>query len=182
MKRPLFILLLSSLFIFSLKAFSSPLKLGEPPSHLILSGKEGEVVAPKGPWDSHTITKSNKVSLLFYVDPDKKDINEELEKKLWDKNYPLDKFQSIAIINMEATIIPNFLLNSALKSKQEDFPKTIYVKDYAKKLVSDWGAADNNYQVLLFDKNGNLIYLKSGEFSSEEVSSLISLIDKKIIS
>ena len=44
-----------------------------------------------------------KVHVLFYVDPDEKDTNNEASEALDREKFPAEKFQSLAIINMAAT-------------------------------------------------------------------------------
>ena len=76
-----------------------------------------------------------KVSVIFYVDPDEKDLNNEAGDDLKTEKFPLDKFQSIGIINMKATWLPNYAISSALKKKQKQYPTTAYVRDYEKTLI-----------------------------------------------
>ena len=56
--------------------------------------------------------------------------------KPWRKEkFPTDKFHLYGMINMAATWLPNFAINSALEEKQKKYPRTIYVRDYKKVLV-----------------------------------------------
>src|SRR5208337_2520615 len=80
------------------------------------------------PWSSEEL--QGKVSVLFYVDPDEKDTNNNASDALDGEKFPEDKFQAFGIINMAATWMPNFAISAALKDKQKRYPKTIYVRDY----------------------------------------------------
>lgn len=130
------------------------------------------------PWSSKELV--GKVSVLFYVDPDFKDLNEEFGDKLKEKNYSLDVINYVAIINMEATWLPNFAIGSSLKVKQRKFPSTLYLKDYKRKLVKEVKFVDEDYNVLILDKNGKVLYFKNGKMSNEEMNQAISLIEANL--
>ena len=98
------------------------------------------------PWCSDEFT--GKVHILFYVDPDEKDLNNDASEALKKENFPLEKCQSWAIINMAATWLPNFAISSSLKEKQKIYPDTIYIRDYKKVLVNEWEISDNNSDVM----------------------------------
>jgi len=86
----------------------------------------------------------------------------------------------VAIINMAATWLPNFAISSSLKEKQKRYPRTIYVRDYKKVLVKAWNLADNNSDVLAFDRQGKLIFRKDGKLTPAEISNLLELIRKNL--
>jgi YtfJ family uncharacterized protein len=126
------------------------------------------------PWSSAEL--QGKVSVLFYVDPDEKDTNNDASEALNKEKFPEDKYQSFGIINMAATWLPNFAISSALKDKQKRYPKTIYVRDYKKVLVKAWNIADDSSDVLVFDKKGELIFRKDGKLTADEIQTLIKVI------
>jgi YtfJ family uncharacterized protein len=126
------------------------------------------------PWSSEEL--QGKVSVLFYVDPDEKDTNNDASEALNKEKFPEDKYQSFGIINMAATWLPNFAISSALKDKQKRYPKTIYVRDYKKVLLKAWNIADDSSDVLVFDKKGVLIFRKDGKLNAEEIKTLLKVI------
>ncbi len=126
------------------------------------------------PWSSSEL--KGKVHVIFYVDPDEKDLNNEASEALKAAAFPRDKFQSFGIINMDATWLPNFAISSALEKKQESYPTTIYVRDYKKVLVKKWGIADDNSDVLAFDKKGRLIFRKDGKLNQKEIKELLKAV------
>src|SRR4030042_7185676 len=126
------------------------------------------------PWSSAEL--QGKVSVLFYVDPDEKDTNNDASEALNKEKFPDDKYQSFGIINMAATWLPNFAISSALKEKQKRYPKTIYVRDYKKVLVKAWNIADDSSDVLAFDKKGVLIFRKAGKLTAAEIQTLLKVI------
>lgn len=142
-----------------------------------LSGDDGGRLDSK-PWSSKEL--AGKVSVLFYVDPDFKDLNEEFGDKLKEKNYSLDVINYVAIINMEATWLPNFAIGSSLKVKQRKFPSTLYLKDYTRKLIKEAKFVDEDYNVLILDRNGKVLYFKNGKMSGEEMNQAIALIESNL--
>src|SRR5690606_40647469 len=79
-------------------------------------------------------------------------------------------------LNMAATGLPNFLINRSLKSKQKEFPDTVYVKDLRKVLVQAWDVDDDNNDVLVFAPDGALVFYRAGKLSDEDVQELIATI------
>jgi hypothetical protein len=114
--------------------------------------------------------------VLFYVDPDEKDTNNETSEALDKEKFPTEKFQSLAIINMAATFMPNFLINSSLKEKQEKYPRTLYLRDYKKVLVQEWKLADDSSDIVAFDKAGRVLFRKDGKLAPEEIQKLLKVI------
>jgi hypothetical protein len=153
------------------------LEMGQVPQQVELRDKRGERVQG-GPWSSEEL--KGKVHVLFYVDPDKKDLNNEASEALNAEKFSFEKFQSVAIINMAATWLPNFAISSALKEKQKRYPKTIYVRDYQKVLVKEWGLTDDQSNVLAFDKQGRLIFRKDGKLDPKDIQTLIRAIHRHL--
>lgn len=149
--------------------------LNEIPEKLVLAEDLGSRIDGK-PWSSEELR--GKVSVLFYVDPDFKDLNNDASEALKNKGYPREKFQSFAVINMAATWLPNFAISSALKDKQKRYPTTIYIRDYKKVLVQKWGLADDNSVVLAFDKEGRLLFRKDGKLTPEETETLLATVER----
>ncbi len=169
------------LMLLAVSLISSPawagVKLGEVPKEVELKGDLGGRLDGT-PWSSKELV--GKVHVLFYVDPDEKDLNNDASEALRLQNFPRDQYQTFAIINMDATWLPNFAISSALEEKQKKYPKAIYVRDYDKILVKEWDLADDNSDVLAFDKNGKLIYMKAGKLTQEDINKLIGVIRENI--
>ena len=126
------------------------------------------------PWGSDEL--KGKVHVIFYVDPDEKDTNNDASDALNKEKFPAAKFQSFGIINMAATWLPNFAISSSLEEKQKQYPRTLYVRDYKKAVVKAWGIADDSSDVLAFDKQGRLIFRKDGKLNAEEIQKLLKVI------
>ena len=165
--------LMPVLTVFLMNQPAQAFEIGEVPPRVELKEKLGGRLDGK-PWSSDEL--QGKVHVLFYVDPDEKDTNNDTSEALDREKFPGDRFQSVGIVNMAATWLPNFAISSALKDKQKRYPTTIYVRDYKKVLVNAWKIADDSSDVLAFDKNGRLIFRKDGKLTAEEIQKLIKVI------
>ncbi len=169
---------LSLLLALLLTAAALAVTTGEVPPALELTGKKGGRVDGT-PWSSTEI--KGKVFTLMYVDPDDKELNVHVEQALKAKDYPKDRYGSIAVINMEATWKPNAIINSILKKKQKEFPDTIYVRDMDFYLATAWGLKKkSSYAVLTFDAEGKLLFMKDGKLTDAELEKLIQVIDQAL--
>ena len=168
------ILLLSLLTVANLFGIT----VGEKPKTITIEGENGGVVSDGSAWNSSSIKE--KVYVLFYVDPDEKDTNSHFSQKLKAKKYDRSNYGSIAIVNLAATWKPNFIIESLLKEKQEKFPDTIYVKDKNSVLVKEWDLADDNSDILIFSKEGNLLFYKAGAMSDEDIQKALRLIEANL--
>jgi uncharacterized protein len=168
-------------FILSILIYSgaaqAEISLGKAPDLLTLQGETGGKIKGGG-WSSSEI--KGKVYVLFYVDPDENTLNDHVSAALKQEKFPLDRFGSIAVVNMAATWKPNFAIENVLQKKQVEFPHTIYVKDFKKALVKQWQLADDNNDVLAFDKDGAVIFAKFGKLSDTDVAELIQAIRKNL--
>ena len=152
-------------------------ELGQVPSSVTIDGDNGGRTDGKA-WNSSML--KSKVHIVFYVDPDKKDLNEALSNALKKRHFDRKKYASVAVVNLAATWMPNVLIESKLKTKQKKFPDTVYVKDKKKVLVKEWELADDNSDILIFDKKGKLIYKKFGKVSDTEIKEVLALIEKNL--
>jgi predicted transcriptional regulator len=165
--------ILSFLMIFLLSALPlyAELPIGEIPPNIVLEGDLGGRLDGTA-WNSEELI-SGKVMVLFYVDPDEADLNNHVSDALKAENFPLDKYGSLGVANMGATWLPNFAINIKLKSKQEKHKATIYVKDLEKTIVKTWGLSDDDSDIILFGKDGKVLYSYDGKFSDAQVKELI---------
>jgi YtfJ family uncharacterized protein len=147
--------------------------MGQVPKEVELKGDLGGRL-DGSPWSSKEL--KGKINVIFYVDPDERDLNNEASEALKKEKFPKDKFQSYGLINMDATWLPNFIISSSLEEKQKRYPSTIYVRDYDKILVKEWGISDDNSDVLAFDKEGKLIFKKYGKLTDSDIKELIQVI------
>ena len=153
------------------------IELGSVPKAVRIVGDNGGNIDGSA-WESSML--KGKIHTLFYVDPDKRDLNNPLADALKARKFDRKKVTSVAVINLAATWLPNVFVESKLKEKQKKFPHTIYVKDKKKVLVKQWDLADDNSDILIFDQKGKLIYKKFGKVSNEEIKEIIALIENNL--
>ncbi|MDR3554823.1 MAG: YtfJ family protein [Syntrophobacteraceae bacterium] len=165
------------LAVFLIAPACLALEPGQAPPRVELKGKLGGRLNEK-PWSSSEL--KGKVSVVFYVDPDVKDLNNPASEALKKAHFPRAKYQSYGIINMASTWMPNFSISAALSQKQKSYPDTIYIRDYKRVLVTTWKIADNSSDVLAFDKNGKLIFEKNGKLSEAEVAKLVKAVSDNL--
>lgn len=158
------------------RVFGTP-SLGQALPRLQLAGDQGGLTNGEK-WTSEMI--KDHIWLLFYVDPDHKDDNPELEKALSKEQFPEDRFGSIAIINMAATWLPDAILKPSLESKQRDYPRVTYVLDRKKNLVERWNLTDNTYNVLILDKEARVLFAKAGPLQAKEIAEVIRVIHQSL--
>ncbi len=162
--------------LITLTVFIFALQLGEKVPTAILDGKNGGYINGTA-WSSKTL--KGKVHLLLYADPDKKEAMSTLIDMLKSNRFA-NKLTTVAIINMKATWLPDFVIEKKLKSKQKELQHIRYVVDKSKYLVKRWHLKDNDTNILLFDKKGRLRYLHRGEIDQKELNKIIKLIQKNL--
>ena len=156
-------------------SFLFGVEIGQKPKEVVLSGENGGYVKDNSPWSSSSI--KGKVYVLLYVDPDEKDLNEHFIQALKKRHFDRKNYGSIAVINMKATWKPDFIIEKILSKKQEEFKDTIYVKDKASILVNEWSVANDNSDVLVFDKEGRLLFYKAGKMEQDDMQKVFELIE-----
>ena len=150
------------------------LPIGEIPPKVILKDDLGGRLDGTQ-WSSEELA-FGKVIVLFYVDPDESELNNHVSDALKAENYPKEKYGSIGMANMAATWLPNFAINMKLKSKQEQYKSTVYVKDLEKTLVKKWGLSDDNSDVVVFGKDGSVLYSVDGKFTDAQVKEIVKVV------
>ena len=152
----------------------SELPISKIPPKVVLKGDLGGKLDGTQ-WSSEELV-SGKVIVLFYVDPDESELNNHVSDALKAENYPKEKYGSIGMANMAATWLPNFAINMKLKSKQEKHKETVYVKDLDKTLVKKWGLSDDNSDVIVFGKDGRVLYSVDGKFTDAQVKEIVKVV------
>jgi len=127
-------------------------------------------------WDSSTL--QGKTTMLMYVDPDEKSKGEIFKPTIeaLEKDLDFSRFQILVILNLDATWKPNAVIRSMMKSKVTDYPKRTYILDNSSVLVKNWGLQDDEYNTLLINDEGRVIYSHSGEWTDDEMKQIDSLI------
>lgn len=166
------------LFLSLLTLKSLAISLEEIPKKVIIEKENGGYAKDSTPWNSSSI--KDKVYVLFYIDPDERTVNEPFSDMLKKKQYNKENYGEIAIVNLAATWKPNLVIEKLLKSKQKEFPDTIYVKDKKSVLVNEWNLADNASNILIFSKDSKLLFYKSGKMSESDIQKAFKLIEENL--
>jgi predicted transcriptional regulator len=158
-------------------AASAELLVGGKPPELRLEGDSGGLLDDSA-WSSASLI--GRVHLLMYVDPDESKLNARVEEMLAAQKYDPTQVGSVGVVNMAATWKPGFAIDMILKSKQEKFPNTIYLRDKAKVFVKQWGLTDDSYHVVALGREGQVLFSAGGKLSDSQITTLIEAIDGEI--
>lgn len=170
------IILTAGLIISSLTA---QVDMTHPLSKVLLSGDRGGHFQGEA-WDSSSL--EGRTTMLMYVDPDEKGKGEVFKPTIeaFERDLDFNKFQILVILNLKATWKPNALIKSLLKDKAIKYPKRTYILDTDSALVNEWGLNDDEYNTLLIDKKGKVVYSHSGEWKDLEIPHINSLIRSQV--
>jgi len=125
---------------------------------------------------------SGKVLQVNYVDPDVSDLNDvfnDAVKKARevDKRISSDLFKGFGIVDCESTWKPNALIRTIAGNKAKKYETTILF-DYEATLQKNWGLPEDNYTVVILDKNRICQALYTGKVPDSDIEKLIQLIIK----
>jgi predicted transcriptional regulator len=120
-----------------------------------------------------------KVLYVAYVDPDEKDTNNHVEDTLKRERDSggLDKarYEGFGIVNLKASNLPNFIIKSSIKSKQEKTGAVILL-DYDYTILNLWGVKNDSSDVVVLDKERICRYVYNGKLPPEELAKMIQTI------
>lgn len=155
----------------ALPAWASELKVGEKAPDFNLKDSQGKIYS----LDSDEF--KGRVVSAFYVDPDEKDLNNHVEDALL-KDQGLDRkntYKGFGITNLKASKLPNFIIKSVIKSKQEK-TKAIILLDYDYTILNLWGLKNHSSDLVVLDKDRICRYVYNGKLPPEEVTKVIDII------
>ncbi len=144
------------------------LTIGQVPQAIVLK----DALVSGGDW--HSSRLKDKICVVFYVDPDEKNINDDFSKIL--KKSRL-KLSVSVIVNMKSTWIPKFLITKGLKKEQEKEKDILFIMDNERTLIKKWGLKDDYSSILIFGDGGKLIYQFVGKMKKKEIDKVMSLVN-----
>lgn len=123
-----------------------------------------------------------KVLQINYVDPDVSDLNDvfnDAVKKAREVDHRIssDKFKGFGIVDCESTWKPNYLIEVIAGNKAKKYETTILF-DFDASLQKLWGLPEDNYSVVILDKNRVCRALYKGKIPDSEIENIIKLIIK----
>ena len=173
MKKKLLLLALSLTALFGAVDTAKPLPT------IVLEGDNGGYYNGAS-WNSNALL--GKTTMLMYVDPDEKNKGEIFKPTIagFEKDLDFDKFQIFVIINLNATWKPDALIKQMMKSKVDEHPKRTYILDTNALLVKGWNLPNDEYNTLVINKEGKVIYQHKGAWEPGEMQNVNDLIRKTV--
>jgi predicted transcriptional regulator len=122
-----------------------------------------------------------KVVVIFYADPGSKDLNNDLQNALKSarEGGKIDRknYEGLGVVNLKDSMVPNWMLKSIIKSKQEETKAVILMDpDYA--ILNLWGLTKKTSNIILLDKKRICRYLNKGKVPPADVSKVIGLVQE----
>lgn len=123
---------------------------------------------------------AGKVLQINYVDPDVSDLNDPFNDYI-DKAADIDKrinkdfFKGMGIVDCKSTWKPNGLIRMIAGKKAKKYDTTILF-DYDGVLQEKWGMTEDNYTVVIVDKNRVVRAKYEGEIPASEHEKIVQLI------
>jgi len=165
--------------VFSL--FVLPVAFGQQNVKLAVGMKAPEWMFTDSEKKEFTMnTWAGKVIQLNYVDPDESELNETFNEAVnkavdVEKRISRDFFKGFGVVDCKSTWKPNGLIRTIAGNKAKKFNTTILF-DYDAKLQSLWGLPEDNYSVVILDKNRVCRYLAIGKIPASDNEKIIQLI------
>ena len=125
-------------------------------------------------------TWAGKVIQLNYVDPDESELNEPFNEAVnkavdVEKRISRDHFKGFGVVDCKSTWKPNGLIRTIAGKKAKKFNTTILF-DYDATLQNLWGMPQDNYTVVILDKNRICRALYVGKIPESENEKIIQMI------
>jgi len=123
---------------------------------------------------------AGKVIQLNYVDPDESELNEPFNEAVnkaidVEKRLSRDNFKGFGVVDCKSTWKPNGLIRTIAGNKAKKFNTTILF-DYEAKLQQLWGMPEDNYTVVILDKNRICRALFVGKIPESDNEKIIQMI------
>jgi predicted transcriptional regulator len=123
---------------------------------------------------------AGKVIQVNYVDPDESELNEPFNEAVnkavdVEKRISRDSFKGFGIVDCKSTWKPNSLIRMIAGKKAKKFGTTILF-DYDATLQRLWGLPQDNYSVVILDKNRVCRAIFTGKIPESDNEIIIKMI------
>ncbi len=174
MKKTFLAVLLILLWTVS-SVVAADLKVGDSAAGFKLNDPKGVEYALDSP------QYKGKVVVIFYADPGSKDLNNDIQNalKAARESGKIDKanYEGLGVVNVKDSIVPNFVLRSIIKSKQEETKAVILIDpDYT--VLSMWGLTRKTSNIIMLDKQRTCRYIYKGKVPAADIEKVIALIQE----
>jgi predicted transcriptional regulator len=172
MKKTVLLVLLVFLWMVSAAA-AAELKVGDKAGDFKLKDSTGKEYSLDHP------QFKGKVLYVAYVAPGEKDTNNHVEDLLKKERESgaLDKnrYEGFGIVNLKSSSLPNFLIKSAIKEKQEK-TGAIILLDYDYTILNLWGVKNDSSDVVVLDKDRVCRFVFCGKLPPDELAKMLQVI------
>ena len=119
--------------------------------------------------------------MIFYVDPDRHKQNEEFTIDM-EKNHRAegDNLVGFGVMNLkDAPMSPNGMARAMARKRTESNGAGV-LADEERALSTAWGLGDcnNKFVLLLVSKEGELVFMRKGELSEEDIAEFYRVVEK----
>lgn len=172
MKKSILILVIMTMMVSISHAQEGKLEVGKPVPEWVLQD------ATKA--DFSMDTWKGKVLQINYVDPDVSDLNDPFNDVM-DKATDIDKiidkeyFKGFGIVDIKSTWKPKGIVRMIAKKKAKKYGTTILF-DYEATLRGLWGVPEDNYTVVIVDKNRVCRGIYIGEIPATQFDEIVKLV------
>ncbi len=175
---------MKKLALFTLVVFAASLcAVAQNGVKLEVGKKAPEWVFPDADNNDFTMDSwKGKVLQINYVDPDESDLNDPFNDAIdkavdIDKRINRDSFKGFGIVDCKSTWKPNRLIRWIAGNKAKKYDTTILF-DYDGTLQKLWGLPEDNYSVVIVDKDRIVRAVYTGEIPASEHEKIIQMIIK----
>ncbi len=156
-------------------SFAADVKVGDKAAGFRLKDPTGMEYSLESP------LYKDKVVVVFYADPGSKDLNNDLQNalKAARESGKIDKkfYEGLGIVNLKDSVVPNFVLKTMIKSKQEETKAVILMDpDYA--VLNLWNLTKKTSNIIMLDKQRICRYIYKGKVTKADIDRIIGLIQE----
>lgn len=132
-------------------------------------------------WSSQNMLGKVRVIQAIAGRKSAKKMNAPLMAAITGAKFPPESYQTTTIINQDDAMwgTGSFVKSSAEDSKQE-FPWSSLVLDENGMVALAWDLEPENSAIIVQDKAGEILYIKEGSLSEEEIDQVLNLIKDSI--
>lgn len=118
-----------------------------------------------------------KVLVLFYTDPDVKDLNEPFRDMLKAAKLDKTKYRGMGVANLKDTWKPNFIIRKVIRGKIKKF-NSLILTDPNHTLKISWRLGDCNEKdiAIVVGKDKRVHFIKKTKLTPAEMKSTLKLI------
>ncbi|WP_100753394.1 YtfJ family protein [Vibrio salilacus] len=160
-------------------AIGQPLASIEIASHgeIVLNGDQAEFKT----WSTQDMLGKVRVIQAIAGRSSAKAMNAPLMTAITAEEFPQQSYQTTTIINQDDAIwgTGSFVKSSAQDSKKE-FPWSSMVLDEEGRAAKAWQLVEESSAIIVQDKQGQVLFVKEGVLSDQEIEQVISLIKQNI--